>query len=247
LVDFLDREPLVGSVEEATGKVIGHSLFLLINVLNVSFLLIVQWLILGRLHRSNVLKLTLLGCFCQVISCIFSIIKWNIGDPIGPLGVAGTFAGIAAHIPIDIAFIYAFFYKGYSTALVRGSVFFIIVGISLVTVTYVNWDVGVGETPFKYLKMYHLVSVTWRLVTEFRLLSAFKNGDVSISESIISADSMSKLLLVVPVLDIASVLCNALGSAVFKLPAIGIGFMSAVLLFVYVGKMDHIEKYRALP
>jgi len=245
LVDFLDREPLVGSVEEATGKVIGHSLFCLINVLNVSFLLIVQWIILGRLQRSNVLKLTLLGCFCQVISCFFSVIKWNIGDPLGPLGMVACFAGIAGHIPIDIAFIYAFFYKGYATALARGSVFFIIVGISLVTVTYVNWDVD--DTPFKYLKMYHLVSVIWRLVTEFRLLSAFKNGDVSLSESIISADSMSKLLLVVPVLDIAAVLCNVLGSAVFKIPATGIGFMNAVLLFVYVGKMDHIEKYRALP
>merc|ERR1711935_1009498 len=137
-----------------------------------------------------------------------------------------------------------FFYKGYATALARGSVIFIIVGISLVAVTYVNWDVD--DTPFKYLKMYHLVSVTWRLVTEFRLLSAFKNGVVSISESIISADSMSKLLLVVPLLDIVAFLLNAVAPPALAQPLTGVMYMNAVLLLVYVGRMDFIEQYRTL-
>jgi len=243
VVDFFDHDPPAGTALQATANVIGHALFLLVNVLNIAFLLIVQWLILGRLQRSNVLKLTLLGCFFQACSCTSSVIRWNIGDPSGPLGIVSCLSGIAAHIPIDIAFIYVFFNRGYATALLKGSVFFIIVGTSLLVLTYVKFETD----SFKYLTGYHPISVLWHVVAAFKLRSAYKNGVVSISESIISADSMSKLLLVVPLLDIVAFLLNAVAPPALAQPLTGVMYMNAVLLLVYVGRMDFIEQYRTLP
>jgi len=243
IVEFFENPP-DGSEFQATGYVVAHSLFLLYNVLNVAFLLIVQWFALGRLQRSNVLKLTFLGCFLQQFSCISSVTRWNIGDPVGIFGIFSASFGIAAKVPLDIAYIYVYFNKGYRKALLKGSVFFIILGISLLVATLVNWETD----HFEYLTMDTVASTIWHIVAVLKCRTAFMNGDISIRESIITADSMSKLLLVVPLLDVFSLLFHILGAPdFFGVASAGIPFTSGVLLFVYLGRMDFMGEYRSLP
>jgi len=226
--------------DEAAAMVVAHSLFLLFNVINVSYLVLVQWFALGNLKGSSVLKLTLAGCFLQQLSCIPSIIRWNTEDPYGIWGYPSACFSAFSRVPIDIAMLYVCFNKDYKSALKKGTVVWVLFGTVLAVLTIKNWD-GTSKS-FSIVKLYGPIDVLYRLVSAWRLRSAHDKGHVSNSDPNVSPDQMGNIIVLYMILEFTTLIVEAgVVGTLLKISASGIHFSAALLLMLYVNKMDFMN------
>lgn len=243
IVNFFSKDDPEGSDTYVAAFVMGHSLFLLFNIINASFLVLVQWFALGQLNRGNtLLKLTFAGCFLQQFSCISSVSRWNTGDPYGALyGIPSAVFGILAHVPCDMAYLYLWFHRREQHLYVRcGCGSLLVLGVVLAGLTIVKWD----ETAkgFAFLIMYGMVSTVWHIAAVLRFRSSHANGKVRISESIASHDSIQKILALAILLDFGAVLIEGMGAPVFSNGAPGIHYSATILVMVYASRMDSLSE-----
>lgn len=235
-------EPIVNFFSKDTSQaanLIGHSLFLLFNTINVSYLVLVQWFALKQLHKSTLLQLALAGCFLQGISCTSSVARWNVGDPTSAhFGIPSAIFGILGQTLCNMAYIALWFHRTEQQTLkMLGWTFFSVLGGALAVITYVKWDYTGAS--FMYLILYGLSSSIWHIVSVWRFRGEHKDGKVSISESTASSSSISRILAVAIFLEALALCLEKFTTSVFPYIGSGIHYSSTVLVMVYASGIDH--------
>jgi len=237
IVNFFSTDA-EGSDLLRAGMLIGHAFFLLFNVINVSYLALVQWYALRQLNKSTLLQLALAGCFLQQFSCIASVARWNEGDPHSAhFGMPSAIFGILSHAPCDMAYLFLWFHRTEQQTLIKiGCAFFALLNAVLVTVTYTKWDYS--GSSFKYLIMYGLTSTLWHIVAVWRFRGEHNDGKVRISESTASSSSISRILLLAIFMDFFALCLEAKAPPAFGNGAPGLHYSSTILVMVFASGMD---------
>jgi len=226
--------------DQAAVMVVGHSIFLLFNVINVAYLVLVQWFALGKLKGSSVLKLMLAGCLLQQFSCIPSIVRWNTQDPYGIWGYPSACFSVFSRVPIDIAMLYVCFNKDYKSVLKTGTIIWVLFGIILAVLSIKNWD-GTSKS-FSVAMMYGPIDSLYRLVSAWRLRNAHGEGHVSNSDPTVSPQQMGNIIILYMILEGVTFIVEAgVVGTLFKIAVSGVHFSAALLLMLYVDKMDFIS------
>lgn len=233
-----------GSDLRNTVYLISHCWFLMFNVINVSYLAIFEGFIYGRLKHNFIMKLTFAACLLQIPSCCTSIHRYNINEEHGIYGILGTFFGLLAFTPFNIAYVYMFFHKNSKNFIKAGSIIWIILAIACMLVTLKVWETD----NFAYFRVYIAASTAWHIVANIRLLLAHKRGDVKIDPSIGTADEVNKTLLVAIILELAAGLGAATKTVALQYPGTGLTFSMLVAVSRYAGNMDFMKSdYTSIP
>ena len=233
LVDFLS--------DSYTAYMISHCGFWLFNALNCSYLIVFEWFVFQRLPKNYLSKLALLACFIQSLSCISSIHRYNINDPYGLYAHVGVVTGLLALVFMNMGFFYLHF-KGQH--ILTGWMIMTILPIIDCVFSFVYW----GQVEyFFYFKSYFGLSMVYQLVVIITANIHHKNGAIAISDSILSSETMSKVLVANLGLHIVAFAMQATGIPIFKYPGTGLAFMNFNILMLYAGRMDFMTDYSPVP
>jgi len=231
---FSDDEE--GTSQFLAANMIGHSLFLLFNVINATYLILVQGFGLGRLQKDTLLKLTLAGCLLQHGSCIASITRWNLGTPhAAQYGIPSAVFGIVAHVPCDMVYFFLAFHRAGQAGIVKaGCAALTVLGVLLSVLTYTNWDDSTES--FKYLLMYGPISTLWHIFAVWKHRSDRAKGEVDGVMAGPEEDSVSKILLTAILIDVVAIGLEGGAPKVFSNGAPGMHFCATLLVAIFAGK-----------
>ena len=81
---------------------IAHCCFYLINLLNVSFIVLFLSYTFEQFQQNLLLKMVCMGCMCELVSCFSSITRYNIDEPYGYYGKIGIVFGGFAYLFLTI-------------------------------------------------------------------------------------------------------------------------------------------------
>jgi len=220
--------------EYFTCFMLAHSCFLLVNVLNLSYLFLFEGFVFERLQKNLPHKIACVSVFLQIVSCFTSIHKFNIMEEFDNIYAAvGGVAGTVSIGLMSIVYLYcASFDRDNRNYFKAGMAFWV---ISCALAVKASFD----PTSFTVFRMFGMLSVTWFIAAKIRILLSYKKGDIHIESSIASHDEMSKILLVCIIVDVAFLLITVL----HKLPAIaytgtGIWYSTMIITASYAGRMD---------
>ena len=84
----------LGSDKRSINFAVSHVGFFLFNFINIAYLVVIEGYALRNLSKNFLHKLCLIGCACQLCSCITSLQRYNTNDEFDSfLGNVGTIFG----------------------------------------------------------------------------------------------------------------------------------------------------------
>ena len=214
-----------------------HFGFLFFNLLNVSYLVLFEGVIFGRLQKNYLSKLSFFAAFTQLISCLSSMHRYNNNDEFGFWGHFSTVVGLLAYTPFNIAFIYLCFNRNYPKFVGIGSAAWVVVEIYCFVHGYIKWE----EEPFMYFRLFIGISTVWHVVAMIIGYRAHKRGEILIDESIISHEDMNKVFGLCIFLEVVALMIAPTGLPILAYPATGMTFTAMTILMVFVGRMNFMQ------
>jgi len=237
VVDFFSR------VYNTPPNVLGHFGFWVFNVVNVLYLVLIQGYVFGRLQRDILLKLALVGCLFQVISCSASIYIFNEENTISANLIGGA-CGIIAHASMDIAHLFVFFHRDAGKFIKFGTGCTVVVAIYYIIGLNVHMEDiangkgasarGMAPTDF------FIASTIWQLaaVIKFRFDFTKKEIQYEDNSSRMPRETFLKLLTVIVVLEVISIAFEMSGIWVLAFAFSGFQYSLSVSIMIYVGTLD---------
>jgi len=237
VVNFLSR------VYDAPPNVLGHFGFLVLNITNVLYLVLIQGYVFGRLQRDPLLKLALIGCLVQVISCSASIYTFNEVNSISANLIAGV-CGIIAHASMDVAHVFVFFHRDHGKFIKFGT------GCIVVIATYYIIGLNIhlkdfadgkganarGMTPDGFF----IGSTIWQLlaVIKFRFDFTKKEIQYETNSTRMSRETFIKLFTVIVLLEVISIAFEMSEIWVLAFSFSGFQYSLSVSVMIYIGTLD---------
>jgi len=237
VVDFLSK------VYNAPPNVLGHFGFLVFNITNVLYLVLIQGYVFGRLQRDTLLKLALVGCLVQAISCSASISTFNEVNSISANLIAGV-CGIIAHASMDIAHVFLFFRREHGKFIKFGTGCIVVVAIYYMIGLNVHLsDIANGKgasaggmAPTDFF----IASTIWQLVAVIKFRFDFSKKEIQYEDnsSRMPRETFLKLLTVIVVLEVISIAFEMSGIWVLAFAFSGFQYSLSVSIMIYVGTLD---------
>jgi len=237
VVDFLSR------VYNAPPNVLGHFGFWVFNVTNVLYLVLIQGYVFGRLQRDILLKLALVGCLFQVISCSASIYIFNEENTISANLIGGA-CGIIAHASMDIAHLFVFFHRDAGK--------FIKFGIGCTVVVAIYYMIGLnvhmediangkgasarGMAPTDFFIGSTILQLL--AVIKFRFDFIKKEIQYEDNSSRMPREKFIKLFTVIVVLEVIAIAFEMSGIWVLAFSFSGFQYSLGVSVMIYIGTLD---------
>jgi len=235
VVDFLSR------VYNAPPNVLGHFGFLVFNITNVLYLVLIQGYVFGRLQRDTLLKLALVGCLVQAISCSASIYTFN--EAISADLLAGV-CGIIAHASMNIAHVFVFFHREHRKFVKFGTGCIVVIAIYYMIGLNVHLSDlangkgasarGMAPTDF------FIASTIWQLVAIAKFRFDFTKEEIQYEDdgSRMPRETFMKLLTVIVVLEVISIAFEMSEIWVLAFSFSGFQYSLSVSVMIYVGTLD---------
>jgi len=244
-VNFLAKEDDldVGSDDRNMNFMLSHFGFLLFNVMNVAYLLLIEGYALGKLQTNVLSKIALVGCACQVLSCITSIHRFNINDEYGrPIGIESAFFGLLAYFFMNSAVTHLYLH-GFSNRLTLwkiGTVAWFALSLFAFVMGRNNWDDS--DQPFRYFRYIVASSkIFWAGGVGYTSYS-LKKGTINIDpSSIMSTDSMVKVFNVLTCGTALSFAMMTFLGPIFTYPPTGLCYTCIVIAMKFGGEMDFMK------
>ena len=204
---------------------IGHFGFFMFNFLNVSYMVLIQGLVLGNLSRCRRLQLTLVGCLLQIASCVTSLTRYNMVDEYNGWGIAGIVLSFVGYCFMNYSCSVVIFKSNKKPILITTGVWALLAVILLV-LNLVTWEAN----KFLYFRVFLGLATFYQLVSMCVGYYHLKKGTISTDPSIISNDAMKKLFLLLLVLDIIGMAALLSTVVILIYPATGLTLNVVVIM-----------------
>lgn len=232
---------------------LGHSGFLMFNLINIFYILVFHGYVLRRLKNNFLMKMALLACIVQVFSCLCSIHRYNINDEFGLWAHYSNAFGLSAFAILNFIILHIFlnanrnkyfhfnpfdmelFEKlkvGYVTV---GATIWTALAMAAWTIGRINWEME----DFKFFRIYISLSTAHQLLSYILVLRAVHKGKVGLPEDFPVSNEILKRVLISAI----GLVLLAIGGAstampVFQYPATGLTYTVMVIVVSFVGEMD---------
>lgn len=239
---YEDESP-PGTMTRNVPFLLGHSGFLLFNLINVFYVLVVHGYVLRRLQKNFLMKMALVACTVQVFSCLCSIHRYNINDEFGLWAHYSNAFGLTAFAILNCIILHVFlnanrhnyFHKlkvGYVTV---GATLWIALAMAAWTVGRIHWE----TEDFKFFRIYISLSTAHQLFSYILVLRAFSKGTVGLPQDFpVSNQMVQRVLLSAIFLVLLAIGGAASAMPVFQYPATGLTYTVMVMVVSFVGEMD---------
>eukprot|EP00531_Pseudo-nitzschia_arenysensis_P005387 CAMPEP_0116137326 /NCGR_PEP_ID=MMETSP0329-20121206/12191_1 /TAXON_ID=697910 /ORGANISM="Pseudo-nitzschia arenysensis, Strain B593" /LENGTH=277 /DNA_ID=CAMNT_0003632239 /DNA_START=66 /DNA_END=899 /DNA_ORIENTATION=+ len=244
LLNGMEAHP-IGTAKRDVAYMMGHEFFFLCNAFNVFYILVFEYYVFRRLQKNYLLKVVFAGCLLQALSCITTLIRYNMGEEFNWWAIAGVFTGNAAFGCINAAITVIFCEKG-------SKPFYIIVGVfaTLLTISSVYTLIKWEDVKFDLFRMspaislmYNIAGLIWAVVKINKAESEEANKWII---KLFGYERETVKRLTVSLLTIAVVCMGILMSktTLITYGATGLGFFCvSVIFFSHVGYVPEEEFY----
>lgn len=232
----------LGSDRRAINFAASHFGFFMINFINVSYLLLIEGYVLRNIGRGtgkNFLHmLCLIGCVCQVCSCITSMTRENFNDEFNTfLANGGTIFSNMAFALCNSAVSVVWFANSDNR-----NKYWLITSIAWIVVhnvdsvySYMRWD----DKHFVPFRPMVAISAVYQTAAIGYCLYSIKKGSISINPAVASKDKFSRLCQVLIAVNVlALVLSSQLHMPMFLYPETGWIYATCVVFCKFLGQMD---------
>ncbi|VEU43998.1 unnamed protein product [Pseudo-nitzschia multistriata] len=268
LVSFLKLgdATVPGTDERNMLFMVAHIGFFAFNFFNILYILVVQGIIKKELHRNKILKITLGACFCQLMSCMCSIHRYNTNDEfsaVGPFAHISIATGLVAYVfgnsacvLISLKFNARRSIKNFAGLGIALN--YSVLGVSCCMSTafycflqgYIHWDPDPTKLQnFQPFRKFIGVSTMFQLLAIARCLNQYQY-----QYSGVSADkridfppndpvrgSVVRMFQTCIFLDLVALGLSGTGIPVLQYPATGSTFSVLTLCSIFVGRMSFAQ------
>ena len=215
---------------------VGHTVFFLIDLLLFSYLVLYEGFIHRRWSRNRFSQIITIGIVSQMISCITSIIRYNIDDPYEYittyLSVFGLSGGMTT---LNICGIYLFFHINHQKYLKPVAASMILIATALSAFVCMFLDT-VKLAPSA---LFTLLCVLWQTVSIISAFVAHKKRKLVGGQ--LDHDTMTRLFAISLLIHCMAFLCLLTNWPIFRYPATGLFYLNFVILGLSVGSMDFMQ------
>jgi len=231
----------LGSDRRAINFTAAHFGFFMINFINVSYLLFIEGYALRNIGRGagkNFLHLLcLLGCSCQICSCITSMTRENINDEFNSFWAnGGTIFSNMGFALCNSAISVVWFANSDNRNrnwLITAIIWIVVHNVDSVY-SYMKWD----EEHFTPFRPFVIISAVYQTVAIGFTLYSINKGSISVNPAVASKDQFARLCqLLIAINFVALALCT-LKKPMFLYPETGWIYATCVVFCKFLGQMD---------
>ena len=257
LVSFLKLgdATVPGTDERNMLFMVAHIGFFAFNFFNILYILVVQGIIKKELQRNKILKITLGACFCQLMSCMCSIHRYNTNDEfsaVGPFAHISIATGLVAYVfgnsacvLISLKFNARRSIKNFAGLGIALN--YSVLGVSCCMSTafycflqgYIHWDPDPTKLQnFQPFRKFIGVSTMFQLLAMARCLYEYHNGRIGFPPNDPARRSVVRMFQTCIFLDLFALGLAGTGMPVLQYPATGSTFSVLTLCSTFVGRMN---------
>lgn len=196
LVDFFGSMGLPDyTLERSLNQITCHVFLMTGAMVNLAYLVFIAGFGTGTLKKNPLQVFVLIGCLGQMLSCGYSITRFNVGDEYNfALANWGAFWGLFGFIFNNIAISTIWIHKSDNRLQKWKIIAAVIVAINIVVfgMQLKTWE----ETRFQYYRMLNGLNQPYAALCYYFTHRALKSGKITISESIIKTEDLANLFLV---------------------------------------------------
>ena len=231
----------LGSDRRAINFEASHFGFFMFNFINVSYLLFVEGYALrniGRGHGKNFLHmLCLIGCACQMCSCITSMTRYNINDEFNSFWANGGtgFSNMGFALCNSAVSVVWFANSDNRNKywLITG-IFWIVAHNVNSVYSYTKWD----EEHFNPFRPMVVISAVYQTIAMGYCLFSIKNGSISVNPAVASKDQFSRLCQILIGINVVGLVLCLQKMPMFIYPETGWIYATCVVFCKFLGQMD---------
>lgn len=241
---WYEDETPPGTILRNAHFVIAHSGFFFFNFVNIWCILLFHGWVLRRLSHNFLMKVALLACIGQMMSCLCSIHRYNTNDEFGYWAHVSVLTGLVGYSFFNYVILHVFLNAnrkasiygiGYKTL---GIAFWIAMAIACWVIGSERWE----EDNFKHFRSYISGSTAFQLLSYISVLRAVCKGTVSLKQDVeVSMDVVKRVLVAAIGLILFAIACAFSGCPIFQYPATGMTFSVMVVVVAVVGEMDFMD------
>lgn len=231
----------LGSDSRAINFAASHFGFFMFNFINVSYLLFIEGYALRNIGMNagkNFLHLLcLIGCSCQICSCITSMTRYDINDEFNPFWAnGGTIFSNMGFALCNSAVSVVWFVNSdnRNRKWLITTIFFIVVHNINSVISYMLWDEK-HFAPFRPMVAFSAVYQTFIIGFTIYLI---KKGSINVKPAVASKDQFIRLCQVLVAINILSLALTQLHMPMFLYPETGWIYATCVVFCKFLGQMN---------
>jgi len=240
--DSLPYETAEFNTERNIYFYLAHYGFLLFNVLNVTYIVLFEGYALGNLRKNFMLQLATVGCFSQILSCISSLVRYNINDEYSWLGKFGIASGAFAFSFVAAAAMHMLVLcladvnsdcgrKWWRIGSVAWALFGIVTFFLMINE---NW----GHNPIPYFRGFVVASNALMVISLGVMIYTLRNKNKILVYEGLSNDALVRIYSVLLVLGIVMLALQYITKApIFQFPCTGFNYSVLVIASKFAGVM----------
>lgn len=226
-----------GTIRRNNIFLLAHCGFFMFNFLNVCCILLFHGFVLQLLSHNFLMKMALLTCFGQMISCLCSIHRYNTNDEYGYWAHASVLTGLVTYTFFNFVMLHVFLnhHRNQSIYMPLGMFIWIVLATLCWVAGRENWETD----DFYYFRNFISLSTAFQFVSYILVLRAFSKAEIRLNGgSPVSNVVVTRLLIIAIGLVLLAVACALTAMPIFQYPATGMTFSVMVIVVSLVGEMD---------
>lgn len=221
---------------------IAHCGFFLFNFLNVVCIPVFHGFVLRRLAKNFLMKMALLTCAAQLITCLTSIHRYNINDEYGDVAHLSNLTSLVAYSCFNFVMVNLNCIKFRNqkrairdVSIGTGTGVWIALAIACWVIGRRDWD----TKNFYYFRIYVTACTAYQLITYILVLRAFTTGNISLPNDFPISDAVVTRALVASIVLLLGCAASGMsGMPIFQYPAAGASFSIMVVVVSLVSEMN---------
>eukprot|EP00536_Pseudo-nitzschia_multiseries_P017945 jgi/Psemu1/53326/gm1.53326_g len=216
-----------GTIYRNALLMVSHFGFLTFNFINAMFLLIGEGYVTGKLRTNRAAQFSLAAHVTQLASCATSIHRYNISDEFGVWARIGTISGTVAVVLMTTVYLHLLHFNN-AKRIKKSAAIVGAVAAGVIYVSYKNWK----EDNFKTFRFFTLAFISFYIYPMWKARKALKNGEFTLDEKFVSADTMVRAWDALIFLTLLPV---------FTYPMTGLVYSICMINAVCMGRMSFMQ------